>query len=208
MNDFLLFIDTEASGLPEKWDLPYGVPGNWPYAVQIAWIIYTGEGEIVKEENHYISDNDFNISFRAKRVHGLSQRFLTRNGSRRNIVMQKLADDLTVYQPLIAGHFMELDLHIINAEFYRTGLPNPAAALPRFCTMLATTHLVRHPARKYLRLRDLYYALFNTPLKKEHDALADSKATASCFFELLRLGEIDTEKIQQQKEVNHPDEPA
>lgn len=45
LKDYLLFIDTEATGLPKKWNLPYNTPGNWPDAVQISWLLYTKEGQ-------------------------------------------------------------------------------------------------------------------------------------------------------------------
>ncbi len=56
MSDYLLFIDTETSGLPKKWGLPYSAKNNWPFSVQIAWVIYTKEGQKVKQENHFIKE--------------------------------------------------------------------------------------------------------------------------------------------------------
>lgn len=201
VKDFLLFIDTEASGLPKKWDAPYSKEGNWPYAVQVSWIVYNAKGEKIKEENHYIGDNDFSITASSVRIHGLTKNFLAENGEPRRQVMQRLADDLLLYQPLVVGHFIELDKHITGAEFYRTGMPNPLDRLPSFCTMLATTHLIRNPEQKYLRLGDLYSLLFATEQPGQHNALSDAAATARCFFELQQRGEITEEKIEQQQQV-------
>lgn len=196
---YLLFIDTEASGLPKRWDVPYSKEGNWSYAVQIAWSIFTREGIEVKQENHYIKDDDFEISLAAKEIHGVTREFLNANGEERKQVMPLLADDLHCYQPLVVGHFIEFDFYIAGAEFYRTGIDNPIQKLDSFCIMMATKHMVVNPAKKYLRLGELYKHLFKRNLQNEHDAIVDAKATAECFFELLKRGEITEGKIDRQK---------
>ena len=193
VRDFLLFIDTEASGLPKNWDLPYSAGGNWPYAVQISWLVYSAEGLKIKEEDHYIKDNDFTISPEATRIHHLRQDFLGINGQRRKTVLQMLTDDLLQYQPMLVGHFLNLDRHVIGAEYYRAGMTDPSINLEGFCTMMGTTHLQPNPRQRYLRLGDLYESLFHRSLENQHDALSDATATAACFFQLRKTGQIRPE---------------
>lgn len=201
MNDFLLFIDTETSGLPKNWEKPYSTQGNWPFAVQVSWLIYTKDGQLVKQENFYINDNDFAITPSAQKIHGITTDFLLQNGDSRLKIMAFLANDLLQYKPMVVGHFLELDYHITGVEFYRSQLDNPMPALPSFCTMQGTTHMVRNPQFKYLRLGELYEELFNTRLEDQHNALTDARATAECFFELVKRGEITDEKINKQHQV-------
>lgn len=191
----MLFIDTETSGLPKKWDVPYSQPNNWPYALQISWIIYTKDGKKIKEENHYIYEEDIKITTSSFKIHGITKEFLQKNGRPRKEIMKLFAQDLNDYQPMIVGHFLELDAHVAGAAFFRAGMDNPLVRLPQFCIMLATTHLVRNPRAKYLRLGDLYETLFNVPQEHKHDALEDAAATADCFFELERRGDINEEII-------------
>lgn len=198
MRDYLLFIDTETSGLPKKWDVPVSQPDNWPYALQISWIIYTKEGEKIKEENHYINEDDFKITLSSIKIHGITKDFLRKNGQPRKEVMTILANDLNQYQPMVIGHFLELDTDVTGAEFFRVAMDNPFKKLPCFCIMLATTYLVRNPRAKYLRLGDLYETLFTIPQENKHDALGDVAATAACFFELERRGDINDETIKLQ----------
>jgi DNA polymerase-3 subunit epsilon len=195
---YLLFIDTETSGLPKKWDQPYCNNDNWPYAVQISWIVYTSDMVEVKRQDHYIKDNDFQIAPSAFEIHGITPEYLLQYGEWRKDVMTMLANDLTQYEPLVIGHFIELDLNIAGVEFYRTGMPNPLAHLNSFCTMLATTQMVQNPQVKYLRLNQLYELLFNKPLNRQHNALADAEATAECFFEMLKQGQITEDTITEQ----------
>ncbi len=207
MTDNLLFIDTEASGLPKKWNAPINRIKNWPFSVQVSWLIYNRQGQLIKQENHFISDNDFKITPAAQQIHGFTPEYLKTYGQPRAQVMQLLADDMNTYQPLLIGHFMELDYCVISADFFRSGVENPALNLPTFCTMLATKYLIHHPQNKYLRLGDLYQLLFNTPLQHQHNALNDVTATAESFFELLKRGEIDEEfilKQQENKNEQHP----
>lgn len=204
MKDYLLFIDTETSGLPRKWDQPYANQKNWPNSVQIAWLIYSKNGELIKQENHYIKDNDFKIKSSALKIHGIAPEFLIENGEYRKDIMQILADDLNQYQPLIVGHFMELDLHMIAADFYRAGIENPAKNLPSFCTMRSTSKFVKNPSVNYLRLGELYALLFNDESFNEHNALEDAQATAKCFFELLKRGDVDSASIEKQLPIPLP----
>jgi DNA polymerase-3 subunit epsilon len=114
--------------------------------------------------------------------------------------MQLLHQDLVKYQPLVLGHFMEFDRLMVGADFYRTEIENLVKKETTFCTMLASTHLVKNPTLKFFRLGELYETLFNKKLEDQHNALADAKATAACFFELFRRGEIDEDKISLQQQ--------
>ncbi|GEO03133.1 hypothetical protein AAE02nite_07970 [Adhaeribacter aerolatus] len=201
MRDYLLFIDTETSGLPKKWEVSYADQDNWPYSVQIAWVICNKNGQEIKRENHYIKADDFEISPAAYQIHGISKAFLQQHGKSRQTVLMRLQADLIQYQPLVVAHFLQLDFHMIGADFYRLGLENPLQELPKFCTMLATSKYVSNPKSKYLRLDRLYYILFQKDLKNQHEALTDATATAACFFEMLKLGDISEEKITRQQQA-------
>jgi DNA polymerase-3 subunit epsilon len=207
VNDYLLFLDTETSGLPKNWNLPYAASGNWPFSVQVAWIIYTKDGHELKRENHYIKDEAVTIDKSATKIHGITSDFLSKNGEERKDVLQLLHRDLVHFQPLVIGHFIEFDQHILAADFLRTNIENLLKKENSFCTMLATTHLVKNPALKFFRLGQLYETLFNKTLEDQHNALNDAKASADCFFELLKRGEIDDGKIvfqqQQTKNTDH-----
>lgn len=200
MQEYLLFIDTEMTGLPKKWASDYTSIQRWPSAVQIAWVLCTTDGREVKTENFLISDNDVPVSSRARAIHGYHHSYLKQNGVPRKGVMQLLAADLATYHPLIVGHFVALDVHVLGADFFRCSIRNPFSGQPLFCTMLASTKYVTKPWMKYLPLEELYEELFGEALKGAHNALADAKATARSFFELLRRGEITEEAIVEQQQ--------
>lgn len=200
MNEYILFVDTEASGLPVNWDMPYSATDNWPSAVQVSWLIYTRNGQEIKRQDHFILNTDFVITPKAMEIHGINPGILGIKGKERALVMQMLANDLNQYQPLVVGHFIQLDYHILSADFYRSGLDNPLANLPLFCTMLATTQLVWNPMPKSLLLGDLFAYLFYKPLQNQHNALSDAKAAADCYFELMKRGEINLKLVEKQQQ--------
>lgn len=200
MKDYLLFIDTEASGLPKNWNLPYSEVGNWPNSVQISWLIFTKDGKQVKAEDHYIKDNDFEIAESATKIHGITRAFLNEKGRWRNEVLSLLVNDLAEYDPLVVGHFMLFDFHMLGADFFRAAIDAPLKRQGTFCTMLGSRHLIKNPSVKFLSLGQLYETLFNERLENQHNAFVDASATAACFFELLKHGDITDEIVSRQQQ--------
>ncbi|GAA3975061.1 hypothetical protein GCM10022210_26850 [Mucilaginibacter dorajii] len=198
LNDYLLFIDTEASGLPIKWDQPYSADENWPHVLQVSWLIYDKHKQIIKQQDHYINENGVTITPAASNIHGLTPQFLTLNGKPMAQVLQLLVADVQQYQPMLTGHFIRLDYYLLGAAFYRSAMENPLNKLPVFCTMVATTQLINRPLTRHLRLEELYYMLFGSNLQNQHNALHDAEATAACFFELRHRGEISDKSIRDQ----------
>jgi len=198
VNSYLLFIDTEATGLPKNWSQPYAAPGNWPHAVQVSWIIYDQQRNEIKREDHYIKNTDFEIEPAAIKIHGITPEYLAAHGEPRADVLQKLADDLHTYQPLVVGHFLKLDYYVLSADFLRAGIKSPLDNADVFCTMITSGRLAWQPMPRQMHLSELYATLFYKDLQNQHNALVDAEATAECFFELLSRGDINDKVINQQ----------
>ncbi len=198
MRDYFLFVDTETSGLPKNWELPYSNNTNWPYILQIAWIIYKADGTEIKRENHYLKGTGFRIKPSAIKIHHITTEYLHKNGEDKKEVMMKLSQDLERYQPMLVAHFIELDYHMLNVEFHRTGIKSAIAELPRFCTMKASVPYVINPNFKYLKLNRFYKTLFNKKPEVLHNALSDATLMSEIFFHLYHKGEVTDEIIQAQ----------
>jgi DNA polymerase-3 subunit epsilon len=200
MQDYLLFVDIESSGLPQDWEVPYSDEENWPHTVQVAWFVYTKDGQQVKSENHYIRPDGFEVKPSSIAVHHLTPEFLLAQGKSRREVLLLLQEELQRYRPMVIGHFMQFDYHVLSADFFREGLASPFENLPIFCTMIASSGLTHLPRKKHLRLGELYSHLFHRSLENQHNAVTDARATAESFFE-LRTRRVITEAsmAQQQK---------
>ncbi|WDF70768.1 3'-5' exonuclease [Sphingobacterium oryzagri] len=209
MKDYLLFIDTETSGIPKRWNRPYSDQKNWPSVIQVAWIIYTADGQEVKRMSKYIYEPDIDIAAESEKVHGISLPDLAQKGDRRKEVLRKLAYDIRKYDPLIIGHFIELDVQVLSADYYRAQLQNPFSGQHFFCTMLDSKKYALNPSVAYLRLPQLHEHLFDSSPEETHEAEQDAEVTARCFFELLAREEIvdqdfDTQQTKFSKKLNFP----
>lgn len=193
-----MFLDTEASGEPVKWDVSSVDCCDWPYLVQISWVIYTIDGTEIKREKLYVNEQDFKSSSSALKIHKITDQFRQQIGYSRKEVLNRLVQDLNQYDPLLICHFLKFDLNLLKVELRRAGMENLLDQTPAFCTMLATKHLAGTAKGRSLHLSQLYAILFYNTLQNNHDALCDALATAECFFELSKSGYITDSIIMEQ----------
>lgn len=199
MQDYLLFVDTETSGVPDSLNAPISDLKNWPFVLQLAWIVYDRDGNEIKQENHFIYEEDIYIKDSSIKIHGITKDSLKTKGKDRKIVMKLFANDLRRFKPVIVGHFIEFDSKMLQVAFFRSGLKNILSKHRHFCTMRATTEYTRFQNHQYPKLNELYETLFSEKLENNHDALVDAQATARCFLELWRKAEITADSIQKQR---------
>lgn len=199
MQDNLLFLDTETSGIPTSLNAPINELTNWPYVLQLAWLIYSPDGTLIKKENHFIYEEDIYIKNSSTKIHGITKEDLMSKGHERKTIMKILANDLRKYQPIIVGHFVEFDSKMVQVAFFRSGLKNNISRYKHFCTMRSTSEYSKLPNSTFPKLDELYLGLFGEKLENKHNAANDAEATARCFFELYKKGEIDDDKIKSQK---------
>jgi DNA polymerase-3 subunit epsilon len=193
-----MFLDTEASGEPVSWDVSSMDCRDWPYLVQISWVIYSMDGNEVKRENLYIDEQDFTSTSSALKIHKITDQFRQQNGYSRKEVLNRLLLDLRKYDPLLVCHFLKFDLNLLKVELKRVEMQYDLDQIPAFCTMLATRYLAGTAKARPLRLSQLYAILFYNTLQNYHDALCDALATAECFFELSKSRYITEKTIVEQ----------
>lgn len=198
LKDYILFVDTETSGLPKDWNSSN--LEHWPYIIQIAWILYTRDGEMLKAENHFIYDEHIKIDPKSQKIHGITAEMLLEKGEKRIKVLKKIHHDIKFYRPLVVGHWISFDVKMLSIGFRRAGLPNVLQDVPLYCTMLSNSHYMRFSTNNYPKLGELYNKLFDEKLDGQHDALVDVKATAACFFELVKRNEITEDRIRNYQE--------
>ncbi|MFU1857678.1 3'-5' exonuclease [Sphingobacterium sp. NGMCC 1.201703] len=204
MKKYFLFLDTETSGLPKKWDREYTDSENWPHVLQLAWIIFDEEQQEVKRSNKYIYEPLIPISPAAEQIHGLTPHFLMQHGEKKKDVLRKFSHDIKKYQPQLIGHFLSFDLQVLCAEYHRASLPIPFQALSYFCTLMHSKKYVRNPNMVHLPLALLHEVLFSEIPAVIHDAEIDAEITARCYFEMLQRTELGEQDIsKQQGEFNN-----
>ena len=187
-----LVFDTETTGIPRNHDAPASDIGNWPRLVQIAWLLADAEGHELRSQAFIIRPEGFVIPDGAARVHGIDTETARRRGIEVGSALDAFAADLSAAEILVA-HNEQFDERVIGAEFFRAGRKkNPIESKTRSCTMRQATDFCRIPGGprgyKWPTLDQLHRTLFGAGFDGAHDAVADVRACATCFFELKRRG--------------------
>jgi len=190
-----IFIDTETSGIPDSFNIPVSEPDQWPAIIQLAWIVVDLDGNLVKEENHYLKNRGVKIDPRSYQMHRITVEDLKKKGVSKRGMLKRLYKDIKRYNALVVAHFVEFDIKMLAVENIRLRLDLDLHQLPTYCTMLNSAGENRHPDRSYPSLGELYRHYFNKPMKNEHDALCDARAAAECFLEMTEKGKFTENKI-------------
>ncbi|MEI6669039.1 MAG: 3'-5' exonuclease [Acidobacteriota bacterium] len=187
-----LFFDTETTGIPRNYKAPASDGANWPRLVQLAWVLADDDAREITAAEFIVKPEGFPIPADASRIHGITTERAVRDGADLGGVLAAIALDIPKADVLVA-HNMSFDEKILGAEFLRAAHRNPVETKPRRCTMLEATQYCELPGRygyKWPTLPELHMKLFGTPFEGSHQALADVRACARCFFELKRLNVI------------------
>lgn len=170
--------------------------------VQVAWVVFEGT-EKVAEESVLVQPEGFEIPGEATEVHGIT----TEEAQTDGIPLQQALDQLDkALGPveMVVAHNVDFDIKTLAAEYYRQGWADrdswdqarpPVQKQSLACTMKSGTSLCglrreEGSGYKWPSLQELHHELFGEPVENAHDALADVRACARCFFE-MKEREVD-----------------
>ena len=185
-----LIFDTETTGLPKNWKAPVTDLENWPRLVQLAYLVYDFDGNLIHSCNEIVKPNGFVIPIDASKVHGITTDIANQRGSKIEEVFELFSIHLKRAKVIVA-HNMAYDEKIIGSELIRLGLENTLDSKEKICTMESTVDLCKIDGPygyKWPKLEELHRFLFNQDFEGAHDAMADIQATARCFWELTQKG--------------------
>lgn len=192
-----LFFDTETTGLPRNWRAPATDVNNWPRLVQLAYLQYDNEGNLITKGNHIILPEGFTIPADSARIHGITTERAAREGVKLSRVLNEF-NQLIADASYLVAHNMSFDEKIVGCEFLRNQMRDPIPAKRRICTMQSTTDFCNLPGQygpKWPKLSELHYKLFNANFDEAHNAAVDITATARCFWELKRRGVLKVQVV-------------
>jgi DNA polymerase-3 subunit epsilon len=186
---YYLFFDTETTSTPNDWNVTISNLDNWPRLVKLSWLLYDSEGELVLKNEAIIKPNGFSIPIGASEVHGITTDYALKHGEDLRNVLLNFEEQCTKSTFLIA-HNINFDSELIDSEFSRNFSSNPISKLELLSTMECSTEFCKIKGNygyKWPKLSELHLKLFGVDLEETHEALADIKATARCFFEMRKL---------------------
>lgn len=200
----ILFFDTETTGLPKNWKAPVTDLDNWPRLVQLAYLVYDFDGNLIHSCNEIVKPNGFTIPIDASKVHGITTDIANQRGSKIEEVFELFFIHLKRAKVIVA-HNMAYDEKIIGSELIRLGLENTLDTKEKICTMESTVDLCKIDGPygyKWPKLEELHRFLFKRDFEGAHDALADIQATAKCFWELKKLKLLNLPELAENKKVS------
>jgi DNA polymerase III subunit epsilon len=195
LKNMFLFFDTETTGLPRNYKAPLTDSANWPRIVQLAWVLYGTDGEELASQSDIIAPDGWVIP--PDMIHGISHEQAVAEGQPLVAILADFTAAANRATTLIAHNF-DFDRAIVGAEYARLQQPDVFLTRRALCTMKATTDFCRIPSPtgwgyKWPKLIELHRALFGEGFDGAHDALADVRATARCYWELRRRRVVPSE---------------
>ena len=189
-----LFFDVETTGMPRNWKAPVSDTFNWPRMVQIAWQAYDKDRLCTDAQEFIIKPEGWEIPYEAERIHKISTEKALEEGVELKGVLQQFAKAIDEAEYIIA-HNLNFDEKVVGAEFIRNSIEHRLYSSERFCTMQESTYYCKLPGKggrfKWPTLSELHQKLFGVRFADAHSAMADTQATANCFFRLLDIEAID-----------------
>ena len=193
MKNLYIFFDTETTGLPKDWKAPMNQLNNWPRVIQLAWATYDDTGKEIGSKCDLITPDGWTIP---------NEKFWIDNGYSTEVNQEKgipIALAVNHFTEMLAGchtlvsHNMSYDYNVLGAEMLRMNI-HWSKELKLICTKEESTDFVKLPGSygkyKWPKLSELHQHLFGTGFENAHDALADVRACAKCFFDLAKKGVI------------------
>ena len=186
-----LFLDTETTGLPKKRNADLMDFDNWPYVVEIAWLL-TDEFGLQVSGDKYIVKQNVRIPQEAIRVHHITNEDMNSKGVSPKVVYREFIEAVVNCDYIIA-HNIDFDLPILQCELYRNGFNVSLYEKKHFCTMKAGKDFCysfdangRPKNPKLVELfSSLYFNVSSLPIKGTHSALADTLMTYRCFMKMM-----------------------
>ena len=189
-----LFFDTETTGFPKD-NLPLDDPAQ-PHIIQIAAILDDGDGNIKASINMIINADCGPVPEKAYNVHKISEAIYKEFGVSCLVALAPL-NSLVQRADIIVAHNISFDLKMLKIAYARMGklerFTSEIQSKPQFCTMLATTDIVKIPSPrgrggyKWPKLDEAYRVLVNSRgFTGAHDALEDVKACREVFYSLKK----------------------
>lgn len=212
----ILVFDTETTGLPKsKFSKPENT-NEWPYIVQLSYIIYNVEKMTVEKCFDHIIQIPSTIIINEKcvSIHGISNQISTEQGIPLDICLDSFLDDFRSVD-LVIGHNIEFDLNMILAELWR----RPRYSSSQIKTILNSTHLFctmqegmdlcrikslknyNNSDYKFPNLAELHHYLFGKIPIHLHNSMNDVIICLRCYHKMKYNVDICSENSELEQMV-------
>lgn len=113
--EFIIFFDTETTGLLSPNDIPTYEYYEWPRLVQLAWILTDQTGSVIRQKSKIVKPLDFVIPSEATALHGITNERALREGRPLREILDDFITDLSCAEQIV-GHYIVFDEKVIESE--------------------------------------------------------------------------------------------
>lgn len=161
-------LDTETTGLTENDKI-----------VQLSWI--TKINDRLSFKHDYIIKVE--IEIKNSHIHGITNEISQEKGKSLEWVLNLLQEEIETCKPtLLVGHNIIFDKKMLIYNTVNDSFINSLNSLQMYCTMLNGKYFLKQ--KKYPKLQELYFSLFNENFENAHNSLYDVQATCKCYEKL------------------------
>tara|TARA_Y100000816_G_C26026598_1_gene537238 strand:- start:243 stop:902 length:660 start_codon:yes stop_codon:yes gene_type:complete len=209
----ILVFDTETTGLPEKDASIYNF-NQWPYIVQLSYIMYDiSDNDIITRDYYIKLNSNIEITKESQEKHNLTHEFLQNKGHNIIPVMREFNQALKICH-IVIGHNISFDKRMVFVECLRNKIDqnftkfshNGKITKPEYCTMKNTKdfcNIIRLTKTnktfiKQPTLLELYNKLFpDSPDPNNlHNSMVDVLCTMRCYLKYVH--NIDIIEINEE----------
>lgn len=202
----VLVFDTETTGLPTERNPSIFDFEKWPYIVQLSYIVYDTNKNIIIEnfDNIIKLQDDIDIPEETSKIHGITKEISNTRGMPISIALIKFNKDLQSAD-VIVGHNLSFDKRLIMVECMRNKIQQnfnfKRDKKPEYCTMKNSVDICKiekltsdgEKYFKYPRLSELYNHLFGEVPKGIHNSIIDVIICLRCYVKLVHNYDINSD---------------
>lgn len=193
----IVVFDTETTGLPKYKNSSIYKTDDWPYIIQLSYIIYDMVSNTMEIVDDYVDiPEHVKIPEESFKIHGI-----TNEMCRKGISIQEALSKFVTYIKdcdIIIGHNVSFDKRMIIVEGIRNKQNIFLKDKQFYCTMKDSADIckiekINKDGEKYFKyptLTELHKFYFKTEPKNTHNAIVDVLICFKCFMKLRHNIEI------------------
>ena len=192
----VLVFDTETTGLPKSRNSSIYSSDEWPYIIQMGWIIYDTDTKEINTFSHIVKC-PIDPSPESVAIHHITKEQIEDEGIDITYVIE-LFRQCVDNSDVVVAHNISFDKRMIMVECIRNQFPPIFANVREYCTMkdgksIANILKTSPSGRQYFKfpkLTELHEALFKTVPSGIHDALVDTMICLRCYMFMTNKSDI------------------
>ena len=187
----LLVFDTETTGLPKFKNSSIYKVDEWPYIVQLSYIVYDMENNDIDIIDDYIDiPENIEISKESSNIHGITKE-MCKTGITISEALNKFVNYINSCD-IIIGHNVSFDKRRIIVEGIRNKQNIFLKDKQFYCTMKDSAEIckiekINSEGEKYFKyptLTELHEFYFKKTPKNTHNAIVDVLICFKCFMKM------------------------